>query len=121
MNIREFSQADISIMEDLNIGRTEMHNPSLTAISSLLVDKATTSNASFNLTCARLSQRIDAEIKGLFKCEYCSKSFTMRGGYKYVFLFLSKPSFRLTTSLSAAILKLIPDHTVAIPVAKGLD
>jgi hypothetical protein len=108
-------------MDDLNIRCTEMPSPSLTAISSLLVDKPTTSNASFNPTCARLSQRIDAEIKGLFKCEYCSKSFTMRGGYKYGFLFLSEPSFRLTTSFSAAILKLIPDHTVAIPAAKGLD
>ena len=110
-------------MEESNISCSEKLNPSLIAIStnsSLPVDYVTTSCTNSNPTCARSSQRIDAYIKGLIKCESCSKVFTTCGEYKYVSLFFLEPSFELTASILAAITKPIPDHTVATPAAKGL-
>src|SRR5271168_53474 len=108
--------------EYLNVRCSEMPNPSLIAIPahlSLMVDHAAAPNANFNPTCTSPSQRLDAQLKGLIRCESCPETFTTRGRYKYVSLFVLDPSFGLTVSTPVAIAKPIPGHTV-VTVAKGL-
>jgi hypothetical protein len=69
----------------------EIPNPSLITISansSLIVDHAAALNATSYPTSACPSQRLDAQIKGLIRCESCSRTFLTRGGYKYVSLLI---------------------------------
>jgi hypothetical protein len=112
------------MMEDLTIKCSEVPNPSLVAISTNSSPPvnyyATTLSMISNSTCPRSSQRTDAYIKGLINCEFCPKTSTTRGQYKHVFLFFLDPSLGLTASILAAMVKPIPDHTLAIPAAKGL-
>jgi hypothetical protein len=52
-----------------------------------------TSYISSDLTCTRSSNDLDNHIKGLIKCESCSKTFTTRGGYKCDTMFVLESSF----------------------------
>lgn len=111
------------IMEYLNIGYSEMLTASHTPIStnsSLSVANTITSHTDSNPMCTRPGQRIDGYINGLINCESCSKTFTTRGEYKYVSVFVLGLFFDLDVSILVAIVKPIPNHTVAIPAAKGL-
>jgi len=111
-------------MEGPNIRYSEMSSPPLVSISTnsyVPVDHATSFIREFRSNVYRSSKDLDNHIKGLIKCESCSKTFTTRGGYKFVSIFPLESSFEVTASILAAIAKLIPGHTVATPVAKGSD
>jgi len=110
-------------MENLNISFSEMPLSSLISTSthsSLPVDHPATANVYFSPTGTKLKHRLDAQIKGLIKCESCYKTFTTRGEYKYISLHLLETSSSLIFSVAAAIAKPILGHTVAITAAKGL-
>ena len=108
-------------MEDLNIGSSEIAKSSLIAISAhsnFPVDLVAMPNENLDL-CNIPSRRLDAQIKGLIKCESCPKTFMTPGTYRYVPV-LFRTIFGADSSVSDAIAKRILYHTVAT-AAEALD